>query len=73
MSNIFLPQSEYLEEPLDSRVALEPGVEEIPVAVEEDITGDEDADKHVDGDGVFARASVVVDQNHQLHPPWRKI
>ena len=65
----FSPENEYLEEPLDSSVALEPDVEEMPEAVEEDVGGDEDADEHVDGDGVLASVGVVVDQNHQLHPP----
>ena len=48
---------------------LEPDVEEVAEAVEEDVGGDEDADEHVDGDGVLAGVGVVVDQNHQLHPP----
>ena len=63
-----MPKNQHLKEPLDSSVSFEPDVEEVAEAVEEDVGGHEDADEHVDGDGVLACSGVVVDQNHQLHP-----
>ena len=63
----------HLQEPLDSGVSLEPDVEKVAEAVEEDVRGDEDADEHVDRDRVLARPRVVVDQDHQLHPTCKQM